>query len=272
MRLSKGKIIFIIIVVYFIVFAVINVNKEKDINKDILDKVIIVNDGKLDSNNEGKLVLVSGKIEYDKLVSFLELDEGFGTIKISRKVEDYVKEYDEDKKEYEYSWVEREEALSNDNGNYLNTLVSEDKVSSVSIGDYKLDSKGLELIPTNKYYSKQEKIGDLITTGIDYSRDPYEEDLKEGDMRLTYKYYDLDNNPYLSILAVQKDNSFIPYVVDKKNSVYQVFVGNIDNKDKLSKELDLNVKRTTKGKILFILIIVGIGIFLIIDNKKKVVK
>lgn len=268
--MSKGKIILIIIVVYFSFFAVININKEKDINKDILDKVIIVNDGRLDNNNEGKLVLVSGKIEYDKLVSFLELDESFGTIKISRKVEDYKKIYNEDRKDYEYKWVERNKPLDNNNNDYLNTLVSESKVSNVKIGSYNLDDKGLELIPTDKYYSKQDNIGDLITTGIDYSRDPYEEDLIEGDMKLTYKFYDLEKNPYLSILAVQKDNSFIPYVIDKKNSVYQVFVGKIDNKDKLSKELDLNVKRTTKGKILFILIIIGIGVFLIVDNKKKI--
>ena len=215
MKLSKGKIVLIAIVLYFVIFAFINVNKEKNINKDILDKVIYVNDGKLDSNNEGKLILVSGKIEYDSLVSFLELDENFGTIKINRKVEDYIKEYDEDKKDYNYEWVEREEPLSNDSDNYLNTLVSEEKVSNVNIGDYKLDEKGLSLIPTNSYYSRQDSIGELITTGIDYSRDPYEEDLKEGDMKLTYKYYDLDKNPYLSILAVQKGDSFEPYKYDK---------------------------------------------------------
>ena len=56
MKLSKGKIVLIAIVLYFVIFAFINVNKEKNINKDILDKVIYVNDGKLDSNNEGKLI------------------------------------------------------------------------------------------------------------------------------------------------------------------------------------------------------------------------
>ena len=269
MKLSKGKVILIVIVIYFAIFAVININKEKDINKDILDKVVIVNNGVVSAENEGKIVLVSGKIEYDSLVSFIELDEGFGTIKINRKVEDYVKSYDEDSKDYDYEWVERREPLKNSDNDYLKQLVSEEKVSKINIGGYQLDSEGLSLIPTSSYYSKQESIGGLTTTGIDYTRDPWEEELREGDMKLTYKYYDLENNPYLSILAVQSGNSFIPYKVDNKKSVYQVFVVKIDDKEKLARELNLNVKRTTKGKILFIVMIIAVGIFFIVDNRKK---
>ena len=268
MKISKGKIILAVIVIYFTVFAFININKEKDMNNELLNKVVYVTDGIIDSKNEGKLVLVSGKIKYDNLVSFIEL-ENFSTIKINRKVEDYLKVYNEDDDEYEFKWVERENPLENNNGDYLKKIVSEEKVSGVKIGDFELDEKGLSLIPADKYYSKQEKIGDLITTGIDYSRDPYEEDLKEGDMKITYKYYDLDKNPYLSILAVQKGNSFVPYKVDKKKDFYQVFTSKVDSEKKLSKELDLNVKRTKKGKFLFILMILGVGIFFIVDNKSS---
>lgn len=267
MKISKGKIILVIIVLYFTVFAFININKEKDMNKDILDKVVYVTDGVVNPKNEGKLVLVSGKIDYDNLVGFIEL-ENFSSIKVNRKVEDYVKIYNEEDKEYEYEWKERKLPLEND-GDYLKQIISEEKISSVKIGDFELDEKGLSLIPADRYYSKQEKVGDLITTGIDYSRDPYEEDLKEGDMKITYKYYDLDKNPYLSILAVQKGNSFVPYKVDKKKEFYQVFTSKVDSEKKLSKELDLNVKRTKKGKFLFILMILGVGIFFIVDNRSN---
>ncbi|MBQ8131482.1 MAG: hypothetical protein IJ193_03235 [Bacilli bacterium] len=268
MKLTKGKIILLIIVVYFAIFAVININKEKDTNKEILDKVVIVENGELKKENEGKIVVVSGKIGYDNLVSFMELDENFGTIKIKRTVEDYLKIKDKDGKN-ETKWVERTEPLEDNNGDYLKTIVSEEKISKVTIGDFELDEKGLSLIPAKKRYSGQEKIGDLITTGLDYSRDPYEEDLKVGDMRLIYEYYELDKDPELSILAVQKGNSFVPYKVDKKHEVYQVFVGKVDTKAKLEKELQTNVKQTTKGKFLFIIMIIGVGIFLIVDNKKK---
>ena len=164
MKISKGKIILAIIVIYFTVFAFININKEKDINKYILDNVVYVSNGKIDKKNEGKIVLVSGKIKYDNLVGFIELKEGFGTIKIKRKVEDFIKYYDEDDKEYKYKWQEREKSLNEDD--YLKTIVSEEKISDIFIGDYKLDEYGLSLIPIDKYYKEQESIGELTSEGI----------------------------------------------------------------------------------------------------------
>ena len=268
MKITKGKIILLVVVAYFTIFAVIKVNKEKDTNKEILEKVTIITDGKVDEKNEGKIVLVSGKIKYDQLVSFMELDESFGTIKIKRKVEDYLKVKDRDGK-YETKWVERTEPLKDPGDDYLKTLVSAEKQSKVSIGDFELDKKGLSLIKADRYYAKQESIGDLITTGIDYSRDPHEEDLKVGDMKLTYNYYDLEKHPNMTILAVQKGNSFVPYKVDKKREVYQVFTKKVDTKAKLEKELKSNVKGTIKGKSLFIIMILGLGIFFIVDAKKK---
>ena len=266
MKITKGKIILFIIVVYFLVFAIININKEKTMNDEILDKVIIVKDGKLNSKNEGKIVLVSGKIDYDELVTFAELDN-LNTIKINRKVEDYQKYHNEKTNKNEFKWVERLIPLNGDS--YLDNITSEEVISNIKIGDYDLDSYGLSLIPTDSYYSKQESIFDLTTTGISYERDPWEENLIEGDVRLTYKYYDIKKYPNMSILAIQKGNTFIPYQYDKKTSFYQVFSKKVDTKEKLRKELKENVKNTTKGKFLFIIMILGVGIFFIVDNKKR---
>ena len=38
MKLSKGKVILIVVVIYFIIFAIINVNKEKNFNDDTIYK------------------------------------------------------------------------------------------------------------------------------------------------------------------------------------------------------------------------------------------
>lgn len=267
MKLSKGMIILIAVVIYFSIFAVINVNKEKNIDKDILNKVVYVSDGKIDEKNDGKLVLVTGKISYDNLVSFTELDSSFGSIKINRKVEDFVKYKDRDGKT-SYEWRERKKPIEDNDGNYLKEILSEEKISKVSIGEYSLDEKGLELIPTDKYYNDQEQIGELVKSNVSYTRDRWEEDLQEGDTKLTYKYYDLNKYPYISVLAVQKDNSFIPYKVDKKTEIYKVFPGKINNKEKLTKELNSSEKKTVKGKTLFIIMIIGLGIFFIVDSKK----
>lgn len=269
MKMSKGKIILVIIVVYFIVFGIINVNIEKKAHKEILDKVIIIKDGKVDKKNDNKIVLVVGKVDNNEPVSFLELDENFKTIKIKRTVEDYVKVKDEETNKVSYEWKERTKPLTNNDNDFLKEIVSEEKISDIKIGDFKLDDKGKELVPAHKYYSKQESIGELTTKGIAYERDPWEEDLQEGDIRLTYQYYELDKYPYLSVLAVQKGNSFIPYKIDKKRELYQVFEGKIDTKEKLAKSLKIKEKSTIRGKTLFIIMILGIGIFLIVDSKKK---
>lgn len=268
MKLSKGKIILLLVVIYFSVFALININKEKNINNDILDNVTYISDGKLDPKNDGKLVLVTGKISYDNLESFIELDENFGAIKINRKVEDYIKYYDNNKNEYKYKWLERKELVDNTEEDYLKTITSSEKISNITVGEYVLDDVGKEKLPTKSYYDKEESIGGLTTIGRFYTRDPWEENLEEGDIKLTYKYYDVEKNPYISILAVQKDNSLIPYKVDNKKEVYQIFIGKVDTKDKLTKELNVNVKHRVKGKTSFIVLIIIIGIFLIVDNKK----
>lgn len=267
MKITKGKIILAAIVIMFTVFAVINVKKEKTTNEEVLGKVIFVADGKVNPENEGKLVVVTGNITADDYVTFMELDESFKSVKVTRKVEDYVKNTEDGETEYE--WVEREQPLEDTNGDYLKTIVSEERVSeNIKVGEFTLDTNGKKDLPLS-YYAKQEKVGDLITTGIDYSRDPYEEDLKVGDMKITYKYFDLEKNPTVSVLAVQKGNSFEPYKVDDKTQVYQVFMGKVTDKDALAKELKSNVKGTIRGKVLFIIMILGIGIFFIVDNKKK---
>ena len=258
MKLSKGKIILIVVVVYFIIFAIINVNKEKNYNKDILEQVVYVKDAKVNPENEGKIVLVSGKIEYDNLVSFIELDENFGTIKINRKVEDYKND----------KWVIRTEIKEN-TSNYIDTILSDEKISNIKIGDFELDSKGKSLIPTDKFYGSSESVLGLVNNSFNYSTHSDEEEAKEGDVKLTYKYYELDKNPNISILAVQKGNSFEPYKVDNKTEVYEVFLGTVDNESALTHELNQNVKGTIKGKSLFIIMIIGVGIFFIVDNKKK---
>ena len=57
--------------------------------------------------------------------------------------------------------------------------------------------------------------------------------------------------------------------MDKKKEFYQVFNSKVDNEAKLIKELDLNVKKTIKGKFLFIIMILCVGIFFIVDNKRS---
>ena len=240
MKMTKGKIIILTLIVLLAVIAFINILREKDINAEILKKVTIVTDGKINKDNEGKLVLVTGKINYTVPVSFSELDEDFKTIKITRKVEDYIKHKNKKTKKEKLKWVERKNITEASEGNYLSQIISENKISDIKVGEFTLDQKGIMKLPTDEYYNKKESIEGLTTNGVSYSRDPSEKDLQENDVKLTYKYYDIEKNPYITVLAVQKDNSFIPYEVNEKQKVYKLYVGKIDTKEKLAEKLNNN--------------------------------
>lgn len=268
MKITKGKIILAVIVIYFIIMGIININKEKDDNELILDKVTIVNDGKVLKENEGKLVLVTGKIEYDGKISFLENSDTFDSFKVIRKVEDYQEIEKNDNKKH-YDWVERKEGF--DSKEYLYTIYSETKTLDTKIGEFVLDETGMNKVEAKELYiNKDNKIGDLEFDGLFYSKLSHEDNPQVGDMRVTYHYFNTNKYKSISILAEQKGDSFIPYKLNNKKEIYIVYNGEINTKEKLENQLKLQVKRDSKGKILFILMILGIGIFFIVDNKKKV--
>lgn len=266
MEITKGKIILIVVVAFLVITGVKNINKEKSTNSDILKEVTIVSDGKIDPANEGKLVLVSGRISFDGKIAFEELDEAINSFKVSRKVEEFF-EYEKDGKKH-YEWRERTAADQNAS-KLLDFLYSTEKTITPNVGDFFLDAQGIELVKANDSYTKQESIDILKHTGLFYSNPAHDDLDVSGDVRIDYRYYDVEKNPYLSVLAEQHGKTFKPYEMGKKNEIYKVFKGQIDSTDKLKEELNKQVKSSTSGKIWFIGLIALIGIGLIISSKKN---
>lgn len=263
MKLTKGKIILIIVVFYFSIMAIKNINIEKNDVSVILDQVTIVEDGKVNKENEGKLVLVVGNINSDKEIYFEELDKPIKTIKATRKVEDYKKET-KNGKDY-YKWVNRIEGY--DSSNILYTLKTETKTTSVKIGEFTLNEKGLNILDDSKLYHEMENVKELSFDGLYYSKEGSDENPKVDDMRISYNIYELTDD-YMSILALQKNDTFEPYKIDK-NEYYNIYNGKINTKELLKEKLNDQIKKDQKGKFIFILMILGIGIFFIVDSKKN---
>ena len=268
MKFSKGTIILIALVIYFGIMAIININKDKDINKEILKEVTIVKDGKVNKKNEGKLVLVTGKISYDDKIKFSELNSEIDSFKVTRKVEDYIS-YKTPGGSKSHKWINREEAKNKESDNILDTLYTTTIEKETKVGQFELDNIGMSKIKNSKIFKDDSKIGNLEMTGLYYSDPAHEEDgEKVGDVKITYTYFDTEKIPYLTILAEQKENTFIPYKM-KGQDVYKVIEGKINSKELLKVELKQEVKTTSKGKILFIAMILGLGTFFILDNKKQ---
>lgn len=270
MKKYAGIIVLVVIVFYFTFMGNKNINKEKADNEKILDTVVYVEDGKIDPANEGKLVLVSAKYEFDGEISFLEIPDPIKSFKVKRIVEDYVETTNSQGK-VSHEWKEREEV---DEGtvsfDYLDVITSEEVTLPVMVGEFKLDELGMSKVTNLKrLIDKTLVIGDLEFDGLFYSLLAHEDNEKVGDMRIHYMYYDTSEYDSLSVLAKQVGDSFEPYDLDDKTQIYSVYDGVVNDPKTLEEQLGKEVKTNTKGKFLFILLIVGVGAFLIIDNKKK---
>ena len=266
--MKKGFIILAIIVIYFAFMGNKSINKQKDDNVKILDMVTIVKDGKIDSKNDGKLVLVTGKLDYEK-IKLDEIDSPIDSFKVCRKVEKY-KKVTKSNGEITNDWVEIRESDVTDNYDLPleERLYTKTYTSNVKVGEFALGGEGLERIKCEKIYKSQENVGSLSFTGLYYSNPDHEDDYVLGDINIHYDYYDTSDG-YISVLAKQYNGSFTEYSLDKKKSVFNIYKGKVNSKELLEKELDASTKTSKKGKLLFILMIIGVGTFFILDNRKK---
>lgn len=89
-----------------------------------------------------------------------------------------------------------------------------------------------------------------------------------GDVSITYDYYNTSKNDYLTVLAKQSGKSFKPYSFDKEE-VYSVYEGKIDSEEKLTAQFGEQTKRSNRGKIAFIIIIVIVGGLLVVNSIKN---
>lgn len=275
MKKSKGIIILGIIVLYFGIMAIINVNKQKGDNELILKEVTYVTDGIVDSKNEGKLVVVSGKYVFDSDITFLELEKPIHSFKATRHVYDFIeKENPSGSKSHE--WKEREEVKEAEEietdfiaKDYMDTIVTEQVTKDVNIGSFELNDEALSKVNASKRFLDDKiEVGGLKFEGLSYTTTGDSDDENVGDMRIIYEYFDTTKTDTLSVLAKQVGNTFEAYELGTGTKVFNVYESSITNEEELAKALNTDVGKTKKGKSLFIIMIIAVGAVLIIDSKK----
>lgn len=263
MKISKGTIVLIVVLAVLVAMGIKNSKKEKSLNEKILKEVTLVADGKVQSGNNGKLVLAAGKINFEGDIQFEELDKPIKSFKVIRTVKDFV-EYEKDGEKH-YDWQERTQAKSTW-GALLDQVYSTQKTITPTIGEFTLDSKGLELVNASSYYETDNLIAGLKWNGMEYTN-MGRDDAEPGDVSITYDYFDCEKNEYLTILAKQSGNTFVPYTFDKED-VYRVFNGKIDSMEKLTTELDVQVQKSNRGRIALYVLIVLVALLLMYNNAK----
>ena len=266
MKVSKGNIILIVILVFLVIMGIKNLKNEKSLNQSILKEVTLVADGKVNPDNNGKLVLVSGKISFEGNIGFLELENPIESFKVVRTVQDFVSYKSDDGKTH-YEWKERkEEDRANVSDSSSSYLFSTTQTIPVKVGEFNLDDKGMELVNASASYVTKEIAG-LEYNGLEYTNKGHD-DPEPGDVSLSYTYFDCSKYDSLSILAKQTGTTFSPYTLGKEE-VYRVYNGKVDTMEKLTQELDEQVQRGKRGKIAFIILILVVAGVLFYNSKKQ---
>lgn len=265
-KITRGVIILVVLVAYFVLIGIKNIKGSKADNSKLLKEVTLVSDGKVNPKNNGKLVLVTGKITFENGIKFDELAEPINSFKAVRTVKDFVESKDE-KGEKHWDWINRTEPKSYFGiGAGLDSLCTKEVTVPVKIGEYVLDQKGVSLVKTGGHYNKAESVFELKWTGRDYGFN-HDDDIP-GDVSVTYDYFDVEKNPYISVLAMQSGDSFVPYTLGK-NEVYKLYTAKLDSVDALKDVLDDEVNGSKKNRIIFVVIVVALGAYLIFSSAKK---
>ena len=268
MKFSKATIVLIVVLAVVTFFTIKNFNIEKTTDEEILKNVNVVADGKINSKNEGKLVLVTGKISFDGKVVFEELDAPINTFKAVRTVKDFVESEKDGKKHYD--WIERTEPDPNAWGSsILDYLYSTEITLPTKVGDFVLDDYGMNLVKTSAHYHETANIGGLKWDGMKYGTNKDDDD--PGDVSIEYDYFNVDENEYLSIIAQQSGNTFKPYKINKIDTYY-VFNGKLDSMDKLKEQINIKQEGRSRGRITGFVLIAAIVVLLYINHMKGTAK
>lgn len=232
-----------------------NVNNIKTVD-ELSSNYIDIANSPVDTANEGKLVALNGKMN---IADAALTDSDFGievkTAKLNRIVEMYQweerEENDNNKTNYTYEGVWRDSRI--DSSNYHDLSHNNPEMpyecreicaSNISVGDFKLsadqihsmeafDALSLDSAKTYKegYNVKSGSENQYITNAVDL------ENPKIGDIRIRYEYSNYDE---VSIMAVQKGNSFEDYVSKVGKKTNKVVPGARDGSGVISYIIDEN--------------------------------
>ena len=214
-----------------------------------LDEVYIdVDSSSIDSKNEGKLIATSGKLINEETLTDKQFLVSVETPLMKRIVEVYQWEEDEDTDEdgdtvYRYKKVWSSELIDSTEFNrsgYNNPQHKkfEDETfasKEVKVGAFKLSDDQIKELSTNAKFTdfneEQANKNNLTISGKYLTNSEDLDNPKIGDVRIYFVY---NNSTDISVLAVQKGESFIDFVSKAGKNVNKVVDGTHSGKDMIN--------------------------------------
>lgn len=237
-----GGIVFVIIGIVVLIFNeksnVVNIHDVKEIK----DSYVEMKSDSLSKDNDGKLVVTSGKLDFgEETLSDTKFGVSITTPLLVRKVEVYQwkeeKEESEDKTTYHYirEWSTEledsskfKEKSGHTNPESLPYKEYRAEAKELKVGIYKLSSVFNSKIDTNKAYSDLEKVtmpegykvyGDYITN----SEEP--ETPHIGDIRISFQYADYQD---VTVMGKLSFDTITEYVTKEKTNITYLTEGTHD--------------------------------------------
>lgn len=254
-----------------------NVFKTSEAISEAKNQYIEVDSSHIDNANNDKLIVTKGKLKLP-LIGATDSDFNVQTnsVKLVRKVEMYQwkESCDDDngkeKCEYKKTWDDELIASNNfQNKAYQNPteIPYSNKTflaKNVSVGKYNLDNTLLKKIETNKkltVYNNEITMNLNLRSNDEYYSSVQNNSPQIGDIRISYTYADAS---YVSILAVQKNNTLKPFVSSNGLKIYEIKSGNLTGKQMLQSLTNQN--NTQKWLLRFIgTILIIVSLVLIVS-------
>lgn len=278
MKRTIIKVVYLLILGLFVFLAAKGVIQGKGSPEEIAEKIVEIEDAKILEENEGKLVLISGKMKTKEILEFKEQGVKVNSPVLERNVEFYQYMRDEDNYDLIVRGWSNEEPESRLKDiktgeiytNPFQAIESDAKYASVTIGDFTIDAEIIKYMQPNAVVT----VFDPIPHGYRVMEDTIltntlENQVEIGNYRMEFYYLDLDldeTNEY-TFIGQQKDGKIEEYKLDTGRGVLQNFEG-VLNKDEVVEEFR---KRETRGQyVSFILlgIIAVIGFFVFKPQKE----
>ena len=292
MKKDMKLVMYIVVLVLVLIFGIKNLTSEKGLNiSKIKDDVIELQDNKYNKENDGKLVIVKGKLntkenkltDNDFLVSLKDV------VKMTRNVEIY--RYRKNKNKVEIIWdntsndVERELYDKKTDTHYTNPISivnSQTIMQDAYIGDFIVDKSIFNDIDNNKNVTKLDKnVVDKLQylTKINnkyYIDGNYYTTVKDnepliGDIRVSFEYLDLNDLGNVTIVAKQDGDELSPYIFDSENNIFELYEGDLSKQDVIRKLGGTSVLSKIISIVLIIITLV-LGVFVFKNDIKKIKK
>ncbi len=195
------------------------------------DEMIEVSSSVIDQNNEGKLIVTSGKIN---LINDMVYDEEFNVGVKSAKLERVVEMYqwfedceDDSNGKEKCTYSKKWSTSIIDDSKFASGYNNPDKMpyqektmlmSNVKLGEFKLNDDLLSQLSTKvNYIELSESVAssrNMYIIDAYYTTYSKEEEIEIGDVRISFKYNDASD---ISVMGVQNNNSFVEFKTEKND-------------------------------------------------------